>query len=880
MSFARQGIVETTPPAGLPDGQERGFSFTADGKARVDATVTVEGAAGGTSSSFNAAFPATGTAIGATDGANMKPIKVDGFGNLLVNVAAGAASGTEYADGAARGSATGTLMMGDDGTNIQSLAVDTAGKLKALLDQYTPVGGKLPVDGSGVTQPISAASLPLPTGAATATNQATIIGHLADIDARKLEEATWTGRVGEVQASPTANTLLGRLKSIEDKLAATLTVGGSVTANAGTNLNTSALALESGGNLAAAATALQVLDDWDETDRAKVNIVVGQAGITAGAGAVAANTPRVTLASDDPAVVALQILDNIVSGNEAQVDVLTLPALPAGTNNIGDVDIASITAGDNLIGRVKLSDGTDVATVRNVTGANALDVAIVDASGNHITSFGGGTQYTEGDTDASIAGTAMLWEDTSDTLRAVSADKPLPVNVVLGGAGDGAILDGVSSAIKATVLDYANANPLAVRLSDTNGDYVAAGAGTQYTEDAAAAADPVGGMLMAVRADSPAAVTNTDGDNIALRATNKGEVYVKHIDAIPVTDNSSSLTVDAPVGTPVFVRLSDGSSAISTLPVSLASVPSHAVTNAGTFAVQESGAALAALQLLDDTVATTASAIPGKGFAISGTDGTNARVVKVDSSGELQVDVLTLPNVTIGAAIPAGTNNIGDVDVLTVPTDPFGANSDAAATAGSTGSMQAKFRLMTSQLDSIKTAVELLDNTVGGSELQVDIVGALPAGTNAIGKLAANSGVDIGDVDITSIAAGSNLIGDVNLQARTGGGGTSIFRSLDLDESEEEIKASAGAVYGYAWGNTNASARFLKFYNATAANVTVGTTTPVLTMYLPPTSAGHIAWDYGIPFSTAITAAATTGIADNDTGAPGANEVSINVFYK
>ena len=38
----------------------------------------------------------------------------------------------------------------------------------------------------------------------------------------------------------------------------------------------------------------------------------------------------------------------------------------------------------------------------------------------------------------------------------------------------------------------------------------------------------------------------------------------------PVTDNAGSLTVDAPVGTPVFVRLSDGSAAIATLPVSIA----------------------------------------------------------------------------------------------------------------------------------------------------------------------------------------------------------------------------------------------------------------------------------------------------------------------
>jgi len=112
-------------------------------------------------------------------------------------------------------------------------------------------------------------------------------------------------------------------------------ITGTVTANAGTNLNTSALALEAGGNLAGAATSLAILDDWDETDRAKVNIIVGQAGITAGAGAVAVNTPRVTLASDDPAVVALQILDNVVAGSEAQVDVIT-SALPTGAATLAE----------------------------------------------------------------------------------------------------------------------------------------------------------------------------------------------------------------------------------------------------------------------------------------------------------------------------------------------------------------------------------------------------------------------------------------------------------------------------------------------------------------------------------------------------------------
>ena len=53
---------------------------------------------------------------------------------------------------------------------------------------------------------------------------------------------------------------------------------------------------------------------------------------------------------------------------------------------------------------------------------------LVDSSGNAV-SVGGGTQYTEGDIDASITGTALLWEDTSDTLVAASATKPLPVNL-------------------------------------------------------------------------------------------------------------------------------------------------------------------------------------------------------------------------------------------------------------------------------------------------------------------------------------------------------------------------------------------------------------------------------------------------------------------
>ena len=111
--------------------------------------------------------------------------------------------------------------------------------------------------------------------------------------------------------------------------------------------------------------------------------------------------------------------------------------------------------------------------------------------------------------------------------------------------------------------------------------------------------------------------------------------------------------------------------------------------------------------------------------------------------------------------------------------------------------------------------------------------------------------------------------------------GLSIFKSIDLDESEEQVKGAEGVVFFIYASNTNAAARWLKLYNATAANVTVGTTVPVATFYLPPSGANpvKIETDLGLHFDTAITAAATTGVADNDTGAPGANEVVVVIGY-
>lgn len=101
---ANQGTAQTAAngwPIRASDGTNLvNVGDNANSALRVN--VVAGGAAGGTSSNFNATFPASGTAAGASDGTNMKPLTVDASGYLKVNVAAGGAGGgaVTVADGA------------------------------------------------------------------------------------------------------------------------------------------------------------------------------------------------------------------------------------------------------------------------------------------------------------------------------------------------------------------------------------------------------------------------------------------------------------------------------------------------------------------------------------------------------------------------------------------------------------------------------------------------------------------------------------------------------------------------------------------------------------------------------------------------------------
>lgn len=141
------------------------------------------------------------------------------------------------------------------------------------------------VDSDGHLQ-VDSVSTALPSGAATAANQATIIGHVDGVE-----------------------TLLGTIDS-----------------------DTNAI-----------KTAVELLDNAVDGNYLNVNANIAGTDFVGGAGAVAAGVQRVTLASDDPAVTDLAAIEVLLTGMDAdtdaiKTDIAALEVLSTAAN----VDLAAI----------------------------------------------------------------------------------------------------------------------------------------------------------------------------------------------------------------------------------------------------------------------------------------------------------------------------------------------------------------------------------------------------------------------------------------------------------------------------------------------------------------------------------------------------------
>jgi hypothetical protein len=147
-----------------------------------------------------------------------------------------------------------------------------------------------------------------------------------------------------------------------------------------------------------------------------------------------------------------------------------------------------------------------------------------------------------------------------------------------------------------------------------------------------------------------------------------------------------------------------------------------------------------------------------------------------------------------------------------------------------------------------------LGGAVSGTEVQVDVVAALPAGANAIGKLAANSGVDIGDVDVTTTPIDDALAGPAAIT--TVDSMTSAVVDLAAGTIDQSIVAAPGAnkqiwVYGLVLKTNGTTATVVLQNSADVAITGTITLTDSDGFVLPMPGNFEMPW-FKVPTNTAL----------------------------
>lgn len=130
-----------------------------------------------------------------------------------------------------------------------------------------------------------------------------------------------------------------------------------------------------------------------------------------------------------------------------------------------------------------------------------------------------------------------------------------------------------------------------------------------------------------------------------------------------------------------------------------------------------------------------------------------------------------------------------------------------------------------------------------------------------------------------TIAASTNLIGDVGIQVRANAtGAASKFHLVSAATTNAtNVKNAAGRLLGWRITNTNAAFRYVKLHNSTTAP-TAGAGV-VETIAVPPnqTITAYIA--QGSAFTTGIGITTVTGAADADNTAVGLNDLIIDLYF-
>ncbi len=105
------------------------------------------------------------------------------------------------------------------------------------------------------------------------------------------------------------------------------------------------------------------------------------------------------------------------------------------------------------------------------------------------------------------------------------------------------------------------------------------------------------------------------------------------------------------------------------------------------------------------------------------------------------------------------------------------------------------------------------------------------------------------------------------------------YRNINVGTTGALVVAAAkGCFYEYYFYNSGAAKAYIKLYDKATAGTS--SDTPFRTYCIGASQGANLSIDKGINFDLGLSIRATTGVADNDTGAPGANEVTVNIGYR
>lgn len=322
------------------------------------------------------------------DGSINQPIKTDATGELQIDVLSSALPS---------GAATSTLQ-----TTGNSSLSSIDGKIPANL---TVSSTRLLVDGSGVTQPVSAASLPLPTGASSSANQTNGTQLTRITDGTDTASVTATGELNVLStAQPGVDVGDVTINNAAGASAVNIQDGGNSITVDGTVAVSSV-----GGTVTVAATDLDIRDLTSASDSVaavqsgtwNINNISGTVSLPTGASTSANQTnktqyTRITDGTDDALVTATGEL-NVLATAQPGVDVGDVTI-----NNAAGASAVNIQDGGNSI----TVDGTVTVTATN------LDIRDLTSVSDSVSAVQSGT-WTINSTDSGYANSEFVRNDYS-----------------------------------------------------------------------------------------------------------------------------------------------------------------------------------------------------------------------------------------------------------------------------------------------------------------------------------------------------------------------------------------------------------------------------------------------------------------------------------